>query len=241
MKVLRLLLYQETVCYTKPFASKVTETYPLPPYSTVKGMLHEVMEAKQLIPFSLSIQGKSDSRIVDYRKTHMIKKHEFAMPIIMDGLGSAVPHYSDNVMTSMPLYTHMLYDVELVVHIKAEDQILQKIYTSFKETEKHLSLGRHEDLLRLDEVSFVKLNDEMNIRTKMPMYAPRHYFVEHGGELDISGVPYRLNWTYTIKNGVREWQKIPVIYIPEKTPLDDELMAIPFGVDPDGYTVMWNE
>lgn len=241
MRGLRLRLYQETACYTKPFASKVTETYPLPPYSTVKGMLHEVMGATKLVPFSLSIQGKSDSRIVDYRKTYMIKRHEFAMPIIMDGLASTVPQHSDKVMTSMPLYTHLLYDVELVIHIKAEDEILQKIRTSLMENDKHLSLGRHEDLLRLDEISYVKLDEEMDIQTKMPMYAPRRYFVETGDELDISGVPYRLNWTYTIKNGVREWSKIPVIYIPENTPFDDEIIAVPFNVDPDGYTVMWNE
>lgn len=237
MKALRLIAYQETVCYTKPFATKVTETYPLPPYSTVKGMLHDVMGATELIPFSLSIQGRSDSRIVDYRKTYMIEKNKEAMPIIMDGLEVAVPQ----TITSMPLYSHVLYDVELVIHIQAEEDILQHIYTALRQNDKHLSLGRHEDLMRLDDVRFVTLEEELNIRTKLPMYAPKHYFVDTGGELEVSGIPYRLNWTYTIKNGVREWNKIPVVYIPEKTPFDDEIMAKPFYVDPDGHTVMWNE
>lgn len=35
MKVLKLKLFQETACYKKPFAFKVAETYPLPPYSTI--------------------------------------------------------------------------------------------------------------------------------------------------------------------------------------------------------------
>ena len=35
MKILKLKLFQETACYKKPFAFKVAETYPLPPYSTV--------------------------------------------------------------------------------------------------------------------------------------------------------------------------------------------------------------
>ncbi|REJ22523.1 CRISPR-associated protein Cas5, partial [Caldibacillus debilis] len=30
MKALRIKAFQETACYTKPFANKVTETYPLP-------------------------------------------------------------------------------------------------------------------------------------------------------------------------------------------------------------------
>lgn len=35
MKILRLKLFQESACYKKPFAFKVAETYPLPPYSTI--------------------------------------------------------------------------------------------------------------------------------------------------------------------------------------------------------------
>src|SRR5690625_648903 len=109
MKALRIKAFQETACYTKPFANKVTETYPLPPYSTVKGMIHAVMDAKELIPFSLSIQGKYETIIVDYRKTYLFKNKKFNMPIILDGLATETPTI-DN-MTAMPLYSHMLYNV----------------------------------------------------------------------------------------------------------------------------------
>ena len=134
MKALRIKAFQETACYTKPFANKVTETYPLPPYSTVKGMIHALLNANEYIPFSLSIQGDYESMIIDYRKTYFVKKREFNMPIIMDGLNIPVPKHSS--MESMPLYTHMLYNVDLVIHVTAEEEILEKF-------SKHLINGKH--------------------------------------------------------------------------------------------------
>ncbi|WP_047153413.1 type I-B CRISPR-associated protein Cas5b [Aneurinibacillus tyrosinisolvens] len=245
MNVLRLKLYQETVCYTKPFANKVAETYPLPPYSTVKGFIHEVLQAKTLVPFSLSIQGTYESKIVDYRKTYMVKKKAVAMPIILDGLNTAVP-YDNQVMTSMPLYTHMLYNVQLVVHIKAEASILQDIYEAFQTYDRCLSLGRHEDLVRVDHVEFVTLSQEEEVDLPCAAYIPKSCIAEAE---HISGIPYQLNWTYTIKNGIREWEKVPVLYVTENTGLDSEQFSEPIYVDKTDqdksvpgkiYPVFWN-
>ena len=55
MRALRLDLFQETACYKKPFALKISETYPLPPYSTVNGMLHKLLDAKEYIPINICI------------------------------------------------------------------------------------------------------------------------------------------------------------------------------------------
>src|SRR5690625_27202 len=171
MKALRLVMYQETACYTKPLANKVTETYPLPPYSTVKGMIHAVLNAKRLVPFSLSIQGDYETMIVDYRKTYFVKKSSVNMPIVFDGLQTATPVFED--MTSMPLYTHLLYNVNLVIHIKAEEDILQQILQAFNLNNSHISLGRQEDLVRLDSVEIVNLEEVdlfEGVHLKKPMY-----------------------------------------------------------------------
>lgn len=73
MKLLRLKFFQETACYQKPFAYKVGETYPLAPFSTVKGMLHAVLDAKEYIPMNLSIQGQSETMLIDYQKSIFIR------------------------------------------------------------------------------------------------------------------------------------------------------------------------
>lgn len=67
MKVLRLKLFQETACYKKPLAFKVGETYPLPPYATVKGWAHALLSADQLIPMRVSVQGGYEAKIMDIR------------------------------------------------------------------------------------------------------------------------------------------------------------------------------
>lgn len=239
MNAIRIKAYQETSCYTKPFANKVTETYPLPPYATIKGMIHYLLKANELIPFSLSIQGDYESMIVDYRKTYFVKKKEFNMPIILDGLAIKTPSFQS--MTSMPLYTHLLYNVNLVIHIKAEENILQRILDSFYNRDTHISLGRQEDLLRIDEVKKVKI-EELDLfngrKLKHSMYIPTSFIQEDERK---KGIPYLLNWTYEIKKGIREWNQIPTSYVKKNELINEDFLQESAYHDEDGYIVIWNE
>lgn len=238
MKALRIKAFQETTCYTKPFANKVTETYPLPPYATVKGMIHAVMEAKELIPFSLSIQGDYESMIIDYRKTYFVKKKEFNMPVVLDGLElDSVPNTS---MTSMPLYTHMLYNVDLVIHVHADEEVLLRIYDAFKNCNHHVSLGRQEDLLRIDGIEIIDLTEldpYEGAELKHSMYIPDKSIYE---DERSEGIPYLLNWTYQIKHGIREWDRIPTSYFPKRKWINDDFLQEPAYIDPEKYVVIWN-
>ncbi|AWC32899.1 type I-B CRISPR-associated protein Cas5b [Bacillus cytotoxicus] len=232
MKVIRLKLFQETACYTKPFANKVAETYPLPPYSTVKGMIHQLLQANELLPLRFSIQGNYETKLIDYRKSYMVKKKSVSMPIIFDGLAMEVPEQEH--MTSMPLYTHMLFNVELVIHIAGEEALLERIYQHFIELNQHLSLGRHEDLVRVDEVTFVELEECDEWYSKYAIYAPKYYY-----KTDFpAGIPYRLNWTYKIVNGIREWNKIPSLYVNGNNPHFEDGKL--FHTDGE-HIVLWNE
>ena len=138
MKALRLDLFQETACYRKPFAIKISETYPLPPYSTINGLLHRILDAKEYIPMRISIQGDYESLVNEYQTTYFYKK---------------------NTVTKMPMNQHLLLNVKLIVHINAEDSVLDKLYDRIKNLDEFLSLGRREDLLRIDDVQFVELNE----------------------------------------------------------------------------------
>ena len=239
MKALRIKAFQETACYTRPFASKVGETYPLPPYSTVKGMIHAVMDAKELIPFTLSIQGDYETMMIDYRNTYFMKKKTVNMPIVFDGLACETPDFPD--MTSMPLYSHMLYNIDLVIHVRADEEILKDMLSSFKRYGSHLSLGRQEDLLRLDEIKIVDLKTVdlyAGASLKHSMYIPS--FMIQEDELS-EGVPYLLNWTYEIKNGIREWHRIPSVYFTKGTFVSDDLLVQSAYCDEDDYIVIWNQ
>jgi len=207
MLALRLEMFQETACYKKPLAFKVAETYPLPPYSTVKGMLHALVGAKEFIPMSLSIQGSFDTIMVDYQTHYLFKKVGVAeFPLILDGLGE---NHRFNHMTKMPLYVHMLYRVRLLVHVGAEEHIIDRIITAIEKGDRPVSLGRWEDLVRIDnyeKVTIKEVEDEEEL--KNPAFVPV-WQIPEGKRF----IPYRLNWKYEIKNGVRYWEKIPVGYL----------------------------
>jgi CRISPR-associated protein Cas5t len=227
MNTLRLKLFQETACYKKPAAFKVGETYPLPPFSTVKGMLHQVLRADRYIPMKLSIQGNYESRIVDYQRHYFFESDKnIAFPLVLDGL--ALDYHLPG-LTTMPLYMHMLLNVNLVIHIQAEDNILEQLHYALHVDGAPISLGRWEDLVRVDECKYVEVQPNLDdgMETVMPIYIADSLVEE------ISGVPYRLNWKYTVIQGVRQWSKIKVKYVPEGELIEEANIY----VDQDGYPV----
>lgn len=207
MKALRLKLFQETACYKKPMAFKVSETYPLPPYSTVKGMLHSVLDAKEFIPMQISIQGDYDTLMVDYQKHYFFKKantNEFVLTLA--GLDTDI---EPKDISSMPIYTHMLYNVNLLIHVQAEEVILKELVGSIFNGSTHLSLGRWEDLVRVDECEIVDLteNEEDEFELKFDAFIPKLH------KRNSNYYSYKLNWKYKIINNTRVWEKIDAEYV----------------------------
>lgn len=218
MKTLRLDLFQETACYKKPLAFKVGETYPLPPYSTVKGMIHALIDADTFIPMRLSVQGTYDSIFIDYQTHYFFKKHDSGeMPIVYDGLNIAVPEQKQ--ITQMPLYTHQLYNVNLIIHVQAEDKVIEEIITAI-EKGKSISLGRWEDIVVIKDYKTVDLRAVEEGTTKKPAYIPIDLLME--GELYV---PYRLNWKYDIVQNVRKWEKIAVGYVQPGVEIEEEIFV----------------
>ena len=114
---------------------------------------------------------------------------------------------------------HMLLNVKLMIHINAQDDILDKIYERFLNLDEHLSLGRKEDLVRIDDIKFVDVkkyevdndseedydNYELSqYDIKMPIYVPK------AKDYDLSGISYRLNNYYLNE---RSWNKIDTLYV----------------------------
>lgn len=194
MKILKLKLFQETACYKKPFAFKVAETYPLPPYSTVIGMFHKILQAKpgEYFPMNVSIQGEYESIFSNYQNLRMYK-----------GKGQ---------VTSMPRNVHQLLGVNLIIHVQAEDEIIDKIYNNVINGTETFTLGRNEDLVRIDEIKIVKQVKEVEEQDiKISAYIPNWL------ACGIYGINYRLNSTYQIKDDIRKWNKVDVKYVEKNT------------------------
>ncbi|MGM0471402.1 MAG: type I-B CRISPR-associated protein Cas5b [Bacillota bacterium] len=223
MEVLKLRLFQESACYKKPFAFKVGETYPLPPYSTVKGMLHRIIDANEFIPMQISIQGDYESKFVDYQSMYFQKGKE---------------------TTKKPLDMHLLHNVELVIHVQAKEGTLTRIVEGIKNLDEYLSLGRREDLVRIDEIKFVEL-EQIELAPFADDYTTRYpiYIPVNSKQIDtaaVRGITYRLNWKYKIIEGLRQWEKIESKYVDRGEQLASKLSGDQLTVDSDGDLVCFN-
>ena len=65
MKAIRIKIEQELVNYKVPTSFQLKETYPLPPYSTVIGMVHFACGYTEYKEMDVSIQGKYHSKVND--------------------------------------------------------------------------------------------------------------------------------------------------------------------------------
>lgn len=220
MDVLRLELFQETACYKKPHALKVSETYPLPPYSTVIGMVHGLLnvEAGSFIPMKLCIQGNYETMFTDYQTHYFFKSDKLEeFPLNWDGLGYKFSDIYGNTenpgITSMPMYRHLLYNVHLYIYISADKEVLEQIEKTFQTNTSVLSLGRAEDLVRVDDCRIVTLEEADGVDLTNSAYVPSGLFDEES----YVHIPYKLSSKYRIINDVRIWEKISVGYMESNT------------------------
>ena len=194
MKILKLNLFQETACYKKPLALKVAETYPLPPYSTIIGMFYKILQAKpgEYFDMNISVQGEYESIFTNYQNLRMYK--------------------GKDKVTSMPRNVHQLLNINLVIHVQAEDEVIDKIYQNIVNGKETFSLGRNEDMVRIDGTKYVQ-----NIEQVRRDQANRNAYVplEKLGE-DMPGINYNLNTVYHITpDNLRKYDKVKVKYIEE--------------------------
>ena len=194
MKILKLKLYQETACYKKPFANKVAETYPLPPYSTVIGMLHKILQAKpgEYFSMNISVQGEYEGIFSNYQNLRMYK--------------------GKDKVTAMPRNVHQLLDVHLIIHVQSEDEVIDKIYQNIINGTETFTLGRNEDIVRIDDIKILK-----NIEEVEEVEIKNNAYIPEWAATGVNGINYRLNATYKIKNDIRQWNKINVKYVEKST------------------------
>ena len=142
---------------------------------------------------NISIQGNYESIFNNYQTLRMFK---------------------GNKVTSMPRNIHQLLNVELVIHVQAEDSIINNIYESIIDGRESFTLGRNEDLVRVDEIKLINnLNNISGFINKYNAYVPKYMCDKE----DIQGINYRLNTTYTVENNLRKCDKVDVKFVEKNT------------------------
>lgn len=194
VEILRVRIFQPKACYTTPLSVKGIETYPLPPYSTIRGMIYNAMgrKYKEGDEIDFSIQGRYSSIYRDY--------------------WNAVK-FGSTGKEKKPLEVPTLNYVELIIHIKSN--ILNEIEEAIKKPKIYLSLGRMEDLIKIWECKKVNLETlNLNNLFEKPIVSSYSAYIpkERAEELGLSGIPYRLNYFYEIKGDYRIFTKTKDVY-----------------------------
>ena len=156
MKSIRLKLKQNLVNYKLPTSFQLKETYPLPPYSTVIGMVHNTCNYTEYKPMKISVQGKYHSKVND-----LATRYEFKNGMTFDASRHQIKVGEYGISRGVS-NVELLSDVELVIHIVPEDEnLVEEIFNAFKTPHEYISLGRREDLVVVDEVKIVEISEEI--------------------------------------------------------------------------------
>lgn len=235
MKAVRLKAYQNMVNYRVPNSFQLKETYPLPPPSTVIGMIHNLCGYKEYHPMDISIQGNYYSKVNDLQTIYEFGGQKF------NKNRHQIKIENERGITRGVGTSELLVDVELVIHIRPDKDILDHIYKSLKYPEEYPSLGRREDILRIDSVDIVNLNKKLADDLESKGYK-RYINKDQLENLDLEfesvrgrypGSFYKLNKNYELVDFgrgrvFRKWNRVDAIYIGEPEYIFTEFLVDDF-------------
>ena len=213
MKAIKLIARQTLASYRKPSSMQIKETYPLPPYSTVIGMVHAACGYQEYIDMEISIQGSYYSKVNElytrYEFNPGFYVKDWRHPIKIDS-----KEEKSTGITVGPANIELLTDVNLVIHIVPKnEEKLDEIYEGLKNPKEYLSLGRREDLLIIEKVKKVEIEEkvlEKDYKLNQDAYVPLDCIdTQNDNDADDISTIYKLNKKYAInpKTNLRFWEE----------------------------------
>jgi CRISPR-associated protein Cas5t len=208
MECLRVKLYTSTGIFKNPLSIKGIEVYPLPPYSTIIGLIYRAIGRKwNGEHFQISIQGDYQAIYRDY------------VWFRGDSLGDKED--------KLPLQVPILYSLELLVHVKAENGLLEDIERALKEPKELLFLSGGEYPVKVQEVKRVKclekfISEENCIKLNYNAYIQRE-LLENIGTSD-KGILFSLSYFYKNSQKPKTYSWIDAYYFQKGTEIYGSLI-----------------
>jgi len=119
----------------------------LPPFSTILGWVHWVIRAEEPLPMNVGVVGSFDS--ITYDLQTLIKFDRLRREkdqIVLEGFNKA--------LSSSPTYVANITDIHLRIYLQMDFQYLEAFRNKVM-LRNYPSLGRYEDLIRVDEVNYI--------------------------------------------------------------------------------------
>lgn len=218
-KAIRLECYQNMPNYKKPASMEFKESFKLPPYSTVIGMIHKVCDFKEYKPMQISIQGNTKSIVSDMYTRYFFTPNKCESDRVYFDI---INKKEEDKKLQAGLIrgtgvAELIVDVDLIIHIVPEDESLfNTILSGLKNPLIYPALGRHEDILRIDKIDIVELEDTKKIELNNDAYIPIDILNKSMSKGNTVGTVYNLNKVFSIneKTNMRYWkEKVKVKYI----------------------------
>lgn len=230
-KIIKLKTFQEKAVFRTPYSMEVIETYPLPPYSTILGFIHNLLLCTTTIEnINISVQGRYGNL-----------NHEFIRYHKFEAESSEGKPY--------PIVVTSLLDLELIIHIKMPDNNLHlKLLSALKNPPYFPYLGRPEDLILYMEIKEEEERDFEPLTTEdgyitipYDCYVP----IDLAHTLKIEGVPYLIPAYYKLISNkpikrkktqevFRNFEMIKVKYVHSGQTITEKIK-----VDKDGTPIWW--
>ncbi|KAI4447156.1 hypothetical protein C823_001675 [Eubacterium plexicaudatum ASF492] len=247
-RAIRVECFQDLVNYRKPSSFLIKESYPLPPYSTVLGMIHVVCgyPRGEFHPMKISIQGMntgSVSELYTRYSFNLNQKYEEGRHQIC----IQEPNQTYGMFKGIA-YAELICCNDMVLHIVPQEHDFETVFESLQRPCIYPALGRHEDLLDIRKVEIVKLREAETAITNYDIYIPvpnqpaeeRLMVNDSDSNADNPEIPvadigrnsftvFTLTKEYEItKQGMRRWKKnggkVKAYYFPHGETIDNVLV-----------------
>ncbi len=199
-RAIRVECFQNLVNYRKPSSFIIKESYPLPPYSTVLGMIHTVCGYNEFHSMKISIQGKNAGSV-----SELYTRYSFSFnKCDKDRKNKYVCYDEENKwgLYKGIAYVELICNNEMILHIVPSESDFDTVYQSLQNPLVYPALGRHEDILDIKKVEIVEVRREKKTIVNNDIYIPIN-------SIDIgrrSCMVYTLTKEYEIIERLRRWK-----------------------------------
>lgn len=216
-EVLRICLRQPCAHYRVGFTQQhLHRTLPLPPPSTIIGMIHNILGCKRgevIRGFDIAVHGNYESVFFQYQLFRNIEK-------------AGKPAYKEaNPWEARPNQVQLLNNVNLKIYIRFADDFTainkisrDDVIAGFKEPQMPFIIGRREDLAVPEEngIEMIAIEEK-----ELPVKLEYNHWLNQdtARRYNLNGPLYLLGTYYKLLDRVRNFERRRFVYA-EKQPIE---------------------
>ena len=159
-RVLYIKIFQPFAQYRNPFTFYYAQSYPLPPKSTIIGMLQNATERyydENFWNLKVSIHGGFESFYWNYQNLikgniHLVKINKSLLLWNQQRNQQGPLYYSPVKSPREPVFQQELFNGHIHLFIRGPSELLDKIKNALSRPKKVLTLGRSEDVIFIEEI-----------------------------------------------------------------------------------------